>query len=352
MSLPAAGWFPNPDPGGSGLRWWDGEQWTQHYHPDAPGSSLAATSAATTSAASGTAAADTAVADSVRESIGGLLRRAQKVTGNVLPGSAAPRPGGHPVEPWANPSRHEKVVGESHYGKAFSALAGDYGHRSVPERGVELKGVTAQIVREPDNRFDPDAVAVWIDGRHQVGYLSRTTSSIYAPQLDKLDPGTVLSVPARVWACRSAETREVWGSASLTLPDPEGVLPFNDLPDEPHVVLPHGKAIQVTGEEAHMEVLRTFVLGIAPRHVAATLHLVEQRGVELVEVHLDGHRVGILTKGMSEQTRDLVRFVQDAGKVPVCRAVLKGSDLRADVALHVARTVDVPHRWLQSIGVM
>lgn len=341
MSLPAAGWFPNPDPGGSGLRWWDGEQWTQHYHSDASSSPATATPAA----------AATAVADSVRGGIGGFLKRAQKVTGNVLP-AAAPRPSGRPVEPWAMPSRHEKVVGESHYGKAFSALAGDYGHRSVPTHGVELTGVTAQIVREPDNRFDPDAVAVWIDGRHQVGYLSRTTSSIYAPQLDKLDPGTVLSVPARVWACLNTDTREVWGSASVTLPDPEGVLPFNDLPDEPHVVLPHGKAIQVTGEEEHMEVLRTFVLGIAPRHVAATLRLVEQRGVELVEVHLDGQRVGILTKGMSEQTRDLVRCVQDAGKVPVCRAVLKGSDLRADVALHVARTVDVPHRWLQGIGAL
>jgi hypothetical protein len=32
MSLPPAGWFPNPDPGGSGLRWWDGERWTEHHH--------------------------------------------------------------------------------------------------------------------------------------------------------------------------------------------------------------------------------------------------------------------------------------------------------------------------------
>lgn len=29
--LPEAGWFP--DPGGfSGLRWWDGSQWTEHIH--------------------------------------------------------------------------------------------------------------------------------------------------------------------------------------------------------------------------------------------------------------------------------------------------------------------------------
>jgi len=33
-SPPPPGWFPDPD--GHGLRWWDGERWTEHYHqPDA-----------------------------------------------------------------------------------------------------------------------------------------------------------------------------------------------------------------------------------------------------------------------------------------------------------------------------
>lgn len=29
-TTPPAGWFP--DPGGAGLRWWDGSQWTEHTH--------------------------------------------------------------------------------------------------------------------------------------------------------------------------------------------------------------------------------------------------------------------------------------------------------------------------------
>ncbi len=28
---PIAGWYSNPD--GMGLRWWDGERWTEHVHP-------------------------------------------------------------------------------------------------------------------------------------------------------------------------------------------------------------------------------------------------------------------------------------------------------------------------------
>lgn len=38
MSTPAAGWYPAPDQ--PGMRWWDGQQWTDHFAPppaQAPG---------------------------------------------------------------------------------------------------------------------------------------------------------------------------------------------------------------------------------------------------------------------------------------------------------------------------
>jgi hypothetical protein len=70
----------------------------------------------------------------------------------------------------------------------------------------------------------------------------------------------------------------------------------------------------------------------------------------LVEVRLDGQRVGVLTRAMSDQVRDLVAYVAECGCVPVARAVVKGSTLRADVVVYVARTVDVGQRWLDSVA--
>jgi hypothetical protein len=229
-----------------------------------------------------------------------------------------------------------------------------YGHRSINEYGVELTGAKAALVHEEDNPFDSDAVAVWVDGRHLVGYLPRNDAARYAPKLDALDNGTYIMADARVWVSKD-DDGSVWGSVTVYAPEPDGLVPFNDLPEEPHTVLPGGSAIQVQREENHMDVLRGFALGGAPRHVAATLHVVEVQKSErsavqqIVEVRLDDQTVGTLTKAMSDQLRDLVGFVADHGRVPVARAVIKGSSLRADVTLYVSRTTDVPQRWLDSI---
>jgi collagen type III alpha len=177
-----------------------------------------------------------------------------------------------------------------------------------------------------------------------------------------LDAGTYLQVPARVWIGPKSEwdqrtgeeVRQVVGSVTVRLPDPDGIVSFNDLPEEPHTVLPWGRAVQVTGEELHMDVLRTFALGSAPRHVAVTLHVIEEPRrtgdpARVIEVRLDGQRVGVMSKAISDQIHDLVTYVAGHGKAPVARAIIKGSDLRADVTVNVARTSDVPQKWLDSV---
>ena len=86
-----------------------------------------------------------------------------------------------------------------------------------------------------------------------------------------------------------------------------------------------------------------------------TLHLVEEQKTQrsqpyrAVEVRLDGHRVGVLTKAMSEKLADLVAPVNDGNLLPVSRAVLKGSPLRAELVLYVAKSHEVTSTWLKAI---
>jgi hypothetical protein len=321
------GWYPAA--AGSGqLRYWDGAAWTDHRAPMPDQQPPAATSGSPTQ----------------------LARRSDG------------RPFGQPVPPWSQKLVHQGIVGESFHEDAFKAITAEYGQSSLPDYGYEVPEAVAAIVPDPDNKFDANAVAVWVEGRHLVGHLPRNVAAEYAPKLEALDRGTYLQVPARVWVGRDDWDREtgapkqagVRGSVSVRLPEPDGISPFNDLPDEPHSVLPWGRAIQITGEELHMDVLRTFALGTDPRHVAATLHLIEEPrktgdAVRLVEVRLDDERVGVMSKAISEQVEDLVAFVAGKNRVPVARAIVKGSDLRAEVTVHVARTSEVPHKWLDGV---
>jgi len=78
-----------------------------------------------------------------------------------------------------------EVKGESHYQDNLAAIAGP-----KTEDGYNLP-VNAVLVREPDNEYDPNAIAVYAtttDGsqsaRH-VGYISAEVAESLAPALDR-----------------------------------------------------------------------------------------------------------------------------------------------------------------------
>jgi len=72
-----------------------------------------------------------------------------------------------------------EVVGESHYQEALWGISGARVGQSV------RCAVTAVLVPEPQNAYDPNAIAVVING-HLVGYLDRQTAGQYAPGLNEL----------------------------------------------------------------------------------------------------------------------------------------------------------------------
>lgn len=76
---------------------------------------------------------------------------------------------------FANPGMYAlEVVGEASYGDALARTAG---RLPADERAAGRGYVFAQLVPEPTSRYDPNAVAVKIDGA-TVGYLSRAKAPV------------------------------------------------------------------------------------------------------------------------------------------------------------------------------
>ena len=105
------------------------------------------------------------------------------------------------------------VAGESFYFDAISRAA----NRRTGEHLM-----LAEIIREPDNKYDSNAVRVAIDGR-TVGHIPREDAPSFHGLL-----GYAASIDKRVFAsCRVwiSDQEESYGSVSLDIDDPNSSLP-------------------------------------------------------------------------------------------------------------------------------
>jgi hypothetical protein len=279
------------------------------------------------------------------------VARAGQAEGSKPVMDASPRfRGATFVEAWAGTPTTRPVVGESFHADAFKAIRTAARARGITSEnygGIELKDCAAVLATDPDNAYDPNAVAVWIDGRHLVGHLPRELATEYAAALALLESERkYLQVSARVWIADDMRSA-AFASVSIELPPAGCIAPYNDLPDGSHVILPEGAALKVTMVDADPQrLMESYSLDLGERHVAVVLNATAE-GVEIV---LDGLIVGRMSASGSQKLRGLVEYVSERGYAPVAHAVLKGSSLGTAMTLHSARTTDVSQSWLNSVG--
>ncbi|WP_250002910.1 HIRAN domain-containing protein [Actinoplanes sp. M2I2] len=244
---------------------------------------------------------------------------------------------------------HADVAGESHRATAIRALFG----KDFKPHGSEIFE-PALLVPEPGNRHDSNAVGVWIRGG-LVGYLPREEAARYAPVLTQLvDSGWAPQVTARVWGAEwddfEGRRPTFRGSIQLDLAEPHLIVPANLPPSEAHRLLPAGNAIQVAGEEKHLAELTPYLRPEGECWVHATLHEITEQTARtskaLVEVRLDGVRVGQLSPKMSSELLPAVHHLAELGSTTAVRARVKGNRIKTEVVLYVVRAHELPESWL------
>lgn len=214
-----------------------------------------------------------------------------------------------------------------------------------PNQEVE-ETFEALLVPEPDNPYDLNTVSVRVRGQI-VGYLSRD-AAVYSPIMHRITAsGLVTTTAARIWAV----IRESWDNSApprffsnirIYLPEPHQILPLNSQRQANVSVLPWGGALQVTGAENHFDYLFNYIPKRGEGLVILTMHQMThtlKNGAQrhLVEVRLDGERVGQLTTASSAHFLPSITHAADFGKTLGVWAKIKGSGLAAELAVQGAR---------------
>ena len=257
--------------------------------------------------------------------------------------------------PGKNNWQNFEIVGESYREAEISAALG----RPMKLDEEVEETLEALLIPEPDNPFDSNAISVRVRGQ-VVGYLSREAAAAYHPIIHRITAsGLVAATTTRIWAV----TRNSWDESDkprfysnirIFLPEPHQILPLNNDPQTSVAVLPWGGALQVTGEEKHFDHLFNYVPKDGEGLVILTMHRIVQalkNGTErdLVEVRLDGERVGQLTAVTSGHFLPSITHAEDFDKELGVWAKIRGSGLAAELVIHGARAADLNDQWLNTM---
>ncbi|WP_437774014.1 HIRAN domain-containing protein [Arthrobacter sp. KNU40] len=241
------------------------------------------------------------------------------------------------------------VVGEHAYSTAIKAsLRASKGPMAVARDG-EAEGVRVELVAEPDNPFDQNAVSVrW---RNQVlGYLSREDAIRYAQPIRRIiASGLAAAATARIWAYDGGDRLQA--RVTVALPEPELIAPLNEAPAGVTTLVPWGSAIQVLKEEDHFDILCNHVPPEGVGLLLVSLHEVIRtlrNGTErpFIEVRLDGERVGELSNVTSSHLLPLLEHTETVGETALAYAKITGSALAAQLVLHAAKATEISNDWL------
>lgn len=167
---------------------------------------------------------------------------------------------------WSN----VEVVGEHAYAKAIKTALLANGAISIRGSDGEVEGVEVELVAEPDNPHDANAISVRWRGR-VLGYLSREDALRYKQPIRRIiASGLLAATTARMWGYDDGA--QFRARVTVALPEPELITPLNEAPTGVSTLLPWGSGIQVLKEENHFDMLSS--------HVPT-----DRRGLLLVSLH-------------------------------------------------------------------
>ena len=230
--------------------------------------------------------------------------------------------------------------------------------RALPEKPTRDNSVRAQLpvelVPEPDNPHDRRAVSVRARGR-VVGYLPRDQAADYHLPVKRIvASGGTVRTTADFYAYLDY-SGSLEASIYVRVPGAEWLTPLNSGYPVTTTVLPHGRqTYQVTKEDQHFDHLFNYVPASGTGPVILTLHKVESalrngNVRRIVEVRLNGERVGELTAATSAHYLPVIEHADAMGRVVGVWGTIKGSGLAAELTIKGSKSSELSDEWLREM---
>lgn len=225
------------------------------------------------------------------------------------------------------------IVGEARHQDYLEELA-----CGRNDRGCVVQYIVAELVREPDNPYDADAVRVDVGGR-EVGYIPRDET------LDFHDAIASFWSRGELATCRATLVGG-WNRSG----DRGHIGVSLDVDDElreqlgPTPLVPFGPRVTVTCEEHYSQALAT-MLGDNQRRTLPVVLLTEResnphkpkQSGPAIAVQIEGSDVGYLTPAMTKRYLPFLRHLDGQGVALTCGGSLKRSEKQIEVRLEMAQ---------------
>ena len=219
------------------------------------------------------------------------------------------------------------LAGESHYFDAISMAT----HRRTGEHLV-----LAELIREPENKFDSNAVRAEINGR-TVGYIPREEAPSFHALLSY--GGSInkrIFVSSRVWVSNEEDS---YGSVTLDIDDPNSALPPINIAEVPTsaIIWPVGKTLQVTDESKNIENVKVIFEKLQTAISKTILFelVVDATKPDRPEVHVlyNGLIVGELSPASGKKFLPAVERASLTGKKLFVKGEATGNSLAAEIRI-------------------
>lgn len=243
-----------------------------------------------------------------------------------------------------------EIVTENFYDAEILRVFG-----SLPYGMVETLAVTASLVPEPDNPFDPRTISVRV-GQEQVGHLAREDAARYWPAVTRVvASGLTPTAPVIMKASLvdADGTPEVDATARVQLSPPDLLFPVNT-PPQRSTVLPQGPSIKVLDEQDHAAYLHSILPKSGEARLFLTLEVNQIRTshgehVDIVEVLHERQVVGRFSTQLSEQFIPVIRHAFDHNLLTAVWGTIRGSAYEVSLTVQAARPEAIESSWYEDL---